>query len=156
VNKPRPTRSLAALASEMLSQTFAQQGFASTELVMRWADIVGHDIAEHAEPEKIKWPRRNDGADMEPATLLLRVEGPVALEIQHLAPVILERVNRFFGFQAVGRLSLRQAPLTDRRRKTPEPPDPLAVAAVAESLPDIQDDKLRDALARLGAAIKRT
>ncbi|MGH9810040.1 MAG: DUF721 domain-containing protein, partial [Terriglobia bacterium] len=69
--------------------------------------------------------------------------------------VILERVNRFFGWQAIGRIALRQAPL--RRREPPAPPPPLdpAVAArIAAGLP-IEDENLRQALARLGASIKR-
>ena len=60
----------------------------------------------------------------EPATLVLRVEGPMALEIQHTSDVIIERVNRFFGWNAVGRIALRQAPLSRRpvrqRRKAPD------------------------------------
>jgi hypothetical protein len=91
----------------------------------------------------------------EPATLVLRVEGPAAIEIQHLSAVILERVNRFFGWQAIGRIALRQAPL--RRPKPPNlppPPDPAEQARIAASLPDIADESLRQALARLGAAVK--
>ncbi len=87
---------------------------------------------------------------------MLRVEGPAAIEIQHLSAVILERVNRFFGWQAIGRLALRQAPL--RRRMPPKPPpapDPAAAARIAASLPEIEDDALRQAIARLGAAVKR-
>ena len=92
----------------------------------------------------------------EPATLVLRVEGPAALEIQHLSALILERVNRFFGWQAIGRISLRQAPLRRRAApKRPAPPDPALAERIAESLPAIEDDSLRAALARLGAAIKR-
>jgi len=86
----------------------------------------------------------------------LRVEGPAAIEIQHKSDMILERVNRFFGWSAVGRLALRQAPLS--RRKGPAPsraPDPQSVAKVAETLSAVEDDDLRAALARLGAAIKR-
>jgi hypothetical protein len=86
----------------------------------------------------------------------LRVEGPAALEIQHLSAVILERVNRFFGWQAIGRISLRQAPLRRREKpKAPPPPDPAITARIAEGLPEIKDDALRGALARLGAAIKQ-
>ena len=48
---------------------------------------------------------------------MLRVEGPVALEIQHLSGVIIEKVNRFFGWRAVGRIQIRQAPL---RRRGPK------------------------------------
>jgi hypothetical protein len=104
----------------------------------------------------MQWPRPVEGQPQEPATLVLKVEGPMALEIQHKSSLILERVNRFFGWSAVGRLALRQAPLSRRhRRKPPAPPDPNAVARVAESLSAVEDEQLRAALARLGAAIKR-
>jgi len=85
---------------------------------------------------------------------VLRVEGPTAIEIQHLAGVILERVNRFFGWQAVDRLALRQAPLSRRAKKEMKAPDPKAAARIAASLPEVTDDELRNALARLGAAVK--
>jgi hypothetical protein len=85
---------------------------------------------------------------------VLRVEGPAALEIQHLSAVILERVNRFFGWQAVDRLALRQAPLSRRAKQAVKTLDPEAVARLAESLPEVTDDQLRQALARLGAAVK--
>ena len=112
VNKPRPIRKLAELTSEFLADAFKKQGFAATELVTRWKDIVGADIAAHAEPIKLQWPREVNGEPAEPATLVLRVEGPVSIEIQHQSAVILERINRFFGWQAVGRIALRQAPLS--------------------------------------------
>jgi hypothetical protein len=105
---------------------------------------------------KINWPRPMGEEAPEPATLMLRVEGPAALEIQHMSAVILERVNRFFGWQAIGRITLRQAPLRRREpRRAPPRPDPALTARLAESLPDVEDDDLRMALARLGAAIKR-
>jgi hypothetical protein len=86
----------------------------------------------------------------------LRVEGPVAIEIQHLSAVILERVNRFFGWQAIGRIALRQAPLHHPAPpKAPPAPDPAVAAGIAQSMPQVEDESLRQALGRLGAAIKR-
>jgi hypothetical protein len=80
----------------------------------------------------------------------------MALEIQHAADVILQRVNRFFGWSAVGRLALRQAPLSRRDRPaTSRAPDATSVAKVAETLSAVEDEELRAALARLGASIKR-
>jgi hypothetical protein len=155
MNKPRPTRSLSELATGYLAETFKRQGFASTELVTRWAEIVGPEIAAHAEPVKLQWPRAVDGEPTEPATLVLRVEGPAAIEIQHQSNIVLERINRFFGWQAVGRLALRQAPL--KRRPAPALPTANAEAAarVAATLTNVDDDELRMALGRLGAAVKR-
>ncbi len=158
VNKPAKSypRPLAAFLHKTLGNAFARQGFASAELVTRWSEIVGAEIAAHSEPEKIQWPRTVVGRPPEPGTLVLRVEGPTAVEIQHLSGIVLERVNRFFGWQAVGGLRLRQAPLA--RRTTSQPPalDREAAARIAAGLSGIADDKLRDALARLGAAIKQT
>ena len=97
-----------------------------------------------------------EGQATEPATLVLRVEGPMALEIQHASDVILQRINRFFGWSAVGRLALRQGPLSRRKRPRPSPaPDAKQVEQIAQTLSSIEDEQLRAALARLGAAIKR-
>ena len=158
MSKPGPisAKPLSILLSEVFSDAYAKQGFAARELVTRWAEIAGTEIAAHSEPIKMQWPRPVEGQPQEPATLVLKVEGPMALEIQHSSDVILERVNRFFGWSAVGRLALRQAPLSRRNRAAPPPPpDPKSVEQVAKTLSKIEDEQLRAALARLGAAIKR-
>jgi hypothetical protein len=155
VNKPRKSaRPLADLVGPCLADAFARQGFANTEIVTHWDDIVGAEIAAHAEPIRMTWPRRDDPDDTEPATLVLRCEGPAAIEIQHLAGVIVERVNRFFGWHAVGRIALRQAPLTRRKRRPPPAPDAETARRIAQSMTGIADDDLRAALGRLGAAVK--
>jgi hypothetical protein len=156
--KPRPisAKPLSLLLSDVFSDAYARQGFAARELVTRWAEIAGVEIAAHCEPLKLQWPRPVEAQPQDPATLVLRVEGPMALEIQHASDVILERVNRFFGWHAVGRLALRQGPLS--RRQTPEgsrAPDQSEVEEVAKTLSSIEDEALRAALARLGASIKR-
>jgi hypothetical protein len=152
----RPSaKPLRDLVGKAIGDAFARQGFASAELVTRWEDIVGAEIAACSEPVKLNWARRNDGEDSEAATLVLRVEGPGAIEIQHLAELICERVNRFLGWRVVGRLALRQAPLRRRQKPSPARADPAAAAVIAEGLSDIRDDALKAALARLGAAVKR-
>ena len=158
MSKPGPisAKPLSTLLGDVFSDAYARQGFASRELVTRWTEIAGPEVAAHSEPMKIQWPRPVDGQPQEPATLVLRVEGPVALEIQHASDVILQRVNRFFGWNAVGRLALRQAPLSRKTlRKAARPPDEADVARLAGTLSSIEDDDLRNALARLGASIKR-
>src|ERR1700761_9658736 len=127
MSKPRPfsAKPLSVLLNDVFSDAYAKQGFAARELVTRWAEIAGREVAAHSEPLKLQWPRPVEGQPQEPATLILRVEGPMALEIQHKSDLILERVNRFLGWSAVGRLALRQAPLSRRERPAPaRAPDP--------------------------------
>lgn len=155
MNKRSHPKPLADLLAPCIAGAFARQGFRSSEIVTHWDDIVGPDIAATAEPIRMQWMRSRDPDESPPATLVLRVEGPAALEVQHLSGVIIERVNRYLGWRAVDKLSLRQAPLTRR----PVPPqrriDSAAAAAIAAEMTGITDDGLRAALGRLGAAVKR-
>jgi hypothetical protein len=161
MNKPSRAfaKPLRDLLGKVVGDTFTRQGFASAELVTRWTEIVGAEIAAHSEPIKIQWTRpaaaeRGSGRQQEPGTLVLRVDGPAAIEIQHLANVICERVNQFLGWRAIARIALRQAPLRRHVHKKIRSADPAAAAAIAASLPEIADDDLRLALARLGSAIR--
>ncbi len=167
----KPSRSFAKplrdLLSKVVGDTFTRQGFASAELVTRWTEIVGGEVAAHSEPIKIQWPRPLSPSTASPTskeelslgrpagTLVLRVEGPAAIEIQHLTNVICERVNRFLGWRAVERIALRQAPLRRASHQPATAPDHAAAARIAATMPQIADEDLRQALARLGAAIKR-
>ena len=160
MNKPgKSARPLADLVGPCLTAAFKRHGFASTEIVTHWEDIVGVEIAAHSEPIRITWPRQGETADAdepEPATLVLRCQGPAAIEIQHLAGVIVERVNRFLGWRAIDRVALRQAPLARRAKARPPPAiDADEARRIAERMTDITDENLRAALGRLGAAIKR-
>src|SRR3984957_17803037 len=100
MNKPGPisAKPLSVLLSDVFSDAYAKQGFAARELVTRWAEIAGPEIATHSEPWKIQCRRPEKAQPQDPATLVLRVEGPMALEIQHASEIILQRVNRFFGW----------------------------------------------------------
>jgi hypothetical protein len=157
MNKPSRSfaRPLRDLLGKVVGEAFRRQGFAAAELVTRWTDIVGSEIAVHSEPIKVQWARPADGDERTPGALILRVEGPAAVEIQHLTNVICERVNRFLGWRAIDRVMLRQAPLRHVGRKFGRVADADAAARIAASLPEIVDDDLRQALARLGAAVGR-
>jgi len=164
---PRPTNRrnsvpLADLVGGALGPALARQGFGEADLILHWEDIVGARLAQWSEPIKLQWPprgpRRAPDAGAEPATLVVRVEGAFALELQHLAPIVVERVNAHLGWRCVGRLALRQGPLERSRRppRKPAAPSPAARAAAARAVEGIADPGLRDALARLGAGVLST
>src|SRR5258708_3959067 len=112
MSKPRPTtaKPLSVLLSDVFSDAYAKQGFAARELVTRWSDIAGPEVAAHSEPLKIQWPRPVDGQPQEPATLVLRAERPMALAIQHASDVILPRAGPEGGRQG------RRTPVLGRGR----------------------------------------
>ncbi|MGY2052444.1 DUF721 domain-containing protein [Methylobacterium sp. JK268] len=156
--RPKP---LSELIERSLGPVFAAQGFASTDILASWPEIVGERLAGFCQPEKFEWPRRRGarGSDAKPApgTLVVRVEGAFALELQHLAPLVIERINRHYGFACVGRLTLRQDRILRGgrgRAAAPKPAlDPARRGEVARAVSAIGEDRLRDALDRLGIAV---
>ncbi|MCS0495369.1 DciA family protein [Ancylobacter sp. MQZ15Z-1] len=149
---PRP---LADLVDATISESCRQRGIASVEIVTRWAEIVGDVMAARALPVKLVWPSRPESP--EPGVLHVRVEGGYAIELQHLGPVVVERVNRYFGWRCIGRLALRQGPVATRPARPPRPaePDAAARADIARRLGPFEDPELAAALARLGALVAR-
>ena len=107
----------------------------------------------------IEWPRgagaRDREARPEPATLVVRVESAFALEMQHLAPIVIERVNAHYGWRCIGRLVLKQGPV--RRAAPPPAPAPALTEhdrqRVTEAVGEVGEDALRRALDRLGQAV---
>ena len=81
MSRPGPfsAKPLSVLLSDVFSDAYAKQGFAARELVTRWAEIAGPDIARHAEPLKMQWPRPVDGQPQEPATLV-RLDSACAVQ----------------------------------------------------------------------------
>ena len=150
---------LAELIEGCIGPAFAAQGFASTDILAAWPEIVGERLARYCRPSKLEWPRRRRSRDDAPesGTLVVRVEGVFAVELQHLAPVVIERVNAYYGWACVGRLVLQQ----DRvgRRGVPtagRSVDPARRGEVARAVARIEHDGLRDALDRLGVAVVST
>jgi hypothetical protein len=147
---------LADLIDDCLAPALAAQGFAGRAILSLWPEIVGERLAARSRPLKIDWPRRRPapGETSEPATMVVRVEGAFALEMQQLGPLVLERVNTHLGWRAVGKLVLKQGPVeAPAAKKPPSPPDPAIVAQVAQQVSAIADPALRAALERLGQSV---
>jgi hypothetical protein len=147
---------LADLIDACLAPALAAQGFAGRSVVAFWPEIVGERLGQRSRPLKIDWPRRRPapGESAEPAVLVVRVEGAFALELQHMAPLVIERVNTHLGWRAVGKLVMKQGPVAPPPGPPPPPrADAASVARVAEQVAGIADPDLRAALARLGEAV---
>lgn len=155
-------RPIGAYAAHALDPAARARGFATTALLSEWPAIVGAELAQFTMPDRVVWPRRReDGEEASPqrghrgegAVLVLRVEGPRAIEVQHRSGQILERVNSYFGYRAVAEMRILQAPVTRKAAPAPSSAPPLDPDALPPSA-DIEDRGLRAALLRLGSAAR--
>jgi len=135
-------------------QPLGRRGFAEAGLIAEWAAVVGPVLARHTCPSRIAYRKgtRGDG------TLHVRVaSGAMAMELQHLEPIVLERVNAYFGWRAVAKLAIAQGPLPERKAKRPPPPTPAEAVppAMSERLALVEDEELRAKLEALARFIGR-
>ncbi len=151
---PKPA---GAFTPSLTRPAFEKFGFPAAALLTDWAAIAGPDLAVYSAPERLKWPRQPDAPEeargQPAATLVLRVDGPRAIELQHRLPQLIERINSYFGFRAVAQIRLYQAPLA-RSPDDRQPPPKIAPRADRRGLVKrIRDPRLRTALSRIAAAI---
>lgn len=143
---------LAATVAELAVPLLGRRGLVEGRLMIEWPLIVGEQLAARARPEKLASRQRGEDG----AALQVRVaSGAAALELQHAAPQVIERINRYFGFRVVGRLRLVRGPLPAilSAPPPPAPPPPLAPEAQAKveaAIAGIEDPQLKQALAALG------
>jgi hypothetical protein len=131
---------------------FRRFGFVQSGIVTRWAEIVGPKYAGVSTPESIRFPpgKKADGV------LTVTVKGAHASMMQHIAPEIVERVNRFFGYAAVARLTLKQGRVAERAPRTAPPslrPVAIPPAELGPGLRAIADPELQAVLAALAAGV---
>ncbi|WP_041392119.1 DUF721 domain-containing protein [Sphingobium sp. SYK-6] len=137
-------RAIADLMPDIGRAAFRKFGFIQSSIVTRWAEIVGQRYAELTSPESIRFPtgRRSGG------TLQLVVASGHAPMVQHVVPEIIERVNRFFGYDAVSRVAMRQGqvvPSEPVRRPPPAMLRPIP-QELGEGLREVSDPELRSVL----------
>jgi hypothetical protein len=159
----RGAKSLDELTLGVIDEALAARGLGETSLIAAWPAIVGNVIARYARPLQLRWSPRSAKRDphgpVAPATLILRLEGAFALEAQHNAAIIVERVNAHLGWRCVDRVAFRQGPLPPLRERRQPPPAPgdAAEREARQLAAAIGDEALREALTRFGAhAIERS
>lgn len=152
----RPT-ALGLLTGKAAGPALGKRGFATADVLTHWPTIVGGDLSAFAMPVRVKFPKGKS----DQGTLVLRVMHGAAATLIHLkTPTVLERVNRFFGYNAVQRVEVSQGPLPASRgavkaSTTPTPLAPERQARVDKSVAAVGPPELKQALKRLGEAVQR-
>ena len=150
-------RALGTSLDKMTRPIFGKRGLADGAIAMEWPRIVGDSLAKVTLPERISYPKR----DRRNGTLYLKVAGgSFATELIHFEPQLIERINRYFGYQAVSKVRITQGPIS-HPTKTPSgpksgataPSTPDSPAAFEASLSNVSDPELLEALKFLGQAV---
>jgi hypothetical protein len=151
---PRQGRARAAgeLIGDVGALAFRRFGFIQSSVVSRWSEIVGERYAKVSSPESIRFPAGKKSSGV----LNIVVQGAHAPLMQHLAPVIVERVNRFFGYHAVAKLSFRLGAPLARREQVKRPQTRPVPKQLGEGLREIADPELRACLEALAARIEES
>ena len=160
-------RAVGAFVPGLTRKSFEKYGFSTATLLTEWSIIAGPELAAFTLPERLKWPRNVEAYEeieasekgRPGATLVLRVDGPRAIDVQYEAPQIIERINAHFGYRAVAEIRFIQAPLPNRHT----PRRPVAMPAEIASQKSANDETavggptsdIAAALARLEANIAR-
>lgn len=146
-----PTRSpygpqpLGGLIPRLTRPAFRRRSPAGAQLLADWAAIVGPALAAVTSPQRFTG-----------GTLTLACAGPVAMELAHLAPQLIARINAHFGTATVERLRFvqRAAGTAPAAARPPAPAAPLP-APVGEAVAAVPGEELRAALEKLGRGVYR-
>lgn len=135
-------RQLSAVLPPLVRPAYRRRSPATAQVLLDWDAIVGPAIAAVTTPRKLF-----------AGTLSIACNGPVAMELQHLAPYLIGRINTHMGQVVVSRLRFVQ----DLSATPPPAPKRLpAEAAAAREVMDLPEGPLRDALQSLGSMVLST
>src|SRR4030095_7082954 len=156
VNDDKPRRGYARSAGELVGDISGAAGkkfgLFQRSVCSRWHEIVGERYGKVSLPESIRFPAGKKSG----GTLTLLVGGAHARLIQHLGRMIIERVNRFFGYEAIAKVVFRQGrmPATAPKRSRPKPAQ--VPQELGEGLRAVTDPELRACLESLARHIATT
>lgn len=149
-------RSASGASRDIVRTLASKKGFAEADVLLRWAEIVGEAHRGLCHPQAVRFSRDRNLA----ATLVVECTSARAPEVEHLSPVLIERVNQFYGYRAIGRIKVVQTaglrgfgeaqapfggPSTDPSRAHQR--------EAADMARDIENPGLRAALTRMGAHV---
>jgi hypothetical protein len=150
------SRNIGAVITHAITPICHQKGFVEARILLEWDYIVTSQFSQFCIPLKVTFPlkKRSEGR------LFLQATSSMATEIAYLEPLILSRVNQYFGYQAISKITIFQGPVTvggtarNPHRIIPKKPLPEATQASLETrVQPIEDERLRSALLSLGVSI---
>ncbi|MEI8296161.1 MAG: DciA family protein [Alphaproteobacteria bacterium] len=144
---------LARLVSDIATPIFTRAGFAKASIVLDWDKIVSPAFSQFCQAIKVTFPSHQKSQGV----LHVRATSAMSLAISYQTPQILDCVNRYYGYQAIAKVTIHQgplvarpAPIVQRPEVVLDPNQQTAVETIVETLPP---GELREALQSLGVSV---
>lgn len=143
---------LSAVIGKIISPLCHKQGLMTADLVLEWPQIVGKDLAQVCQVMKISFP----GFSRQLGCLHLQTNSAMAMALTYSQPLIMERVNQYYGYQAISRISVFHKPVvTNTPQKRALPPIKKDIPIEWQTLTrEISDENLQQALENLGRGLQ--
>ena len=138
-------RALGALLPRLTRPAFKRRSPAGAALMADWPAVVGPALAAVSTPKRL-----GNG------TLVIGCAGPVAMELTHLAPQLIGRINAHLGQVVVERLRFVQDAPGPAAPAAPRAAEPAALPPrVREAVEALPAGELREALEKLARGVYR-
>jgi hypothetical protein len=138
---------LGRVISKVVKPVMRQRGFYDVDIISDWENIVGPEWAKQTCPQKLNFNAHSRRSGI----LHILVTPGASVLIQHIEPMIIDRVNTYFGFEAVNRLKLIHGFVASRHEGMSK--SAKQIQAPLPEIPDIADPDLKLALQQLGQSL---
>jgi hypothetical protein len=145
---------LARLVADIATPICQRAGFSQASIILDWDKIVSPAFSQFCQAIKVIFPAHKKSQGV----LHVRVPSAMALAISYQTPQILERVNSYYGYQAIAKVTIHHGPLV----VTPVPLSTRTIKeeinreqhAIVEAEVDVLPaGELKDALRSLGMRV---
>jgi hypothetical protein len=138
---------LGRVIAKVVKPVMRQRGFYDVDIINDWENIVGPEWAKQTCPQKLNFNAHTRRS----GTLHILVAPGASVLIQHIVPLIIDRVNTYFGFDAVNRIKLIHGNVLASVQ--PKSKKHLKVVGPLPDVGEIADTDLKTALQHLGQSL---
>ena len=155
---PGRGRPLGAVLGKIITPVCRKQGLMTADLILDWPKIVGPELAAICQVIKISFTGSFSPPSRQQGCLHVQTTSTIAAVLPYSEPIILERVNQYYGYQAINRIRVFHQPPNIKAppKVTPMPPAPLVISPVwCELIQQVEDPNLKQALEDLAKSLQR-
>ena len=121
-----------------------------------WQEIVGKEFARDTAPSKITFPHQPNEARRRNGTLTVRLPKGLAMEFTFKVDQIKQRINSYFGYDAIGKIAFEPVYGVRPKAKTMKEPDPATIERLKSEVNVIENNELKDVLQAFGESLHRS